>query len=134
MIHAPASGKLPGAWPALIVSGPVFLPNRVLEACLLPDPVYRSLQFYPLPPLAVEQSAAGLHKGLQMAWDTEINKRVAHHIRQNDGVELTPDEVGDLRRSGYIKIRDAMRAQGYWMPEDDEEGYRHIQAVMNKRK
>jgi len=50
----------------------------------------------------------------------ELNQKVARHIRETQGVELTPDQVEDTRQSAYAKIRAGMKARGMDAPEDDE--------------
>jgi hypothetical protein len=56
-----------------------------------------------------------------MPIDPRLNQFVARRIRETEGIEMTPDQVDATRRSAYAKIREAVRAAGCPMPEDDGE-------------
>lgn len=49
-----------------------------------------------------------------------FNKIVTLDLNQR-GIEMTPEQVADLRDSAYEKIRKEMRNRGYEMPDSDME-------------
>ena len=49
-----------------------------------------------------------------------LNQKVARTLH-DQGVEMTPQQVVDARTEAYRKIRKAMRARGYDVPEGDLE-------------
>lgn len=48
-------------------------------------------------------------------------KQLAMAIRQDHGIEMTPDQAHKERRCAYASIRYSLRAKGYTVPDSDEE-------------
>lgn len=59
------------------------------------------------------------------------SKRVALSLNQL-GIELTPDQVTQIRDSALAKVRKKMADSGYTMPESDVELIAKIQLAMNR--
>lgn len=47
------------------------------------------------------------------------HKRLARQKLAEQGIEMTPDEMEATRKEAYAKIRAALRAKGWEVPDDD---------------
>ena len=61
----------------------------------------------------------------------EHNQKVLKLLHDR-GIEVTPNELVETRKKAYAKIRKAMRAIGWDVPDDDTELFLLICEVMNK--
>ena len=52
---------------------------------------------------------------------SERDKRVAAKVREEDGMEVTPDEVANVRNKVIRLIRDRALTEGIALPHDDDE-------------
>ena len=50
----------------------------------------------------------------------KLNKKVTRVLHEQ-GIEMTPEEVIEHRKSAYAKIREKMRSLGYEVPDGDLE-------------
>jgi len=63
----------------------------------------------------------------------ELDQLVARDLHDK-GKEFTPDQVHDIGRSAFAKIRAAMRDCGYEMPHSDTKMLEYMQELMADRK
>jgi hypothetical protein len=62
----------------------------------------------------------------------EHTRATARKIREEHGIEMTPDEVIEHRKLAYAKIRVEMRAKGHVVPDDDTELFLWMQRLLGK--